>query len=57
MAVTGTCSEVFYLTLPEEIEVEGDPISQERATSSFRERFKALPEDQQIDIDVDDNVF
>lgn len=57
MGVTGTCAEVFYLALPEDLEVEDQPLTRDEAVAAFRERFVPVPEDERLDLDVDDNVF
>ena len=58
MPLTGSCAEVFWLTLPEEVELDTDqPLSRQDLVSSYRERFTPLPEDERLDVDVDDNVF
>jgi len=58
MAVTGTSAEVFFLTLPENVELDtDDPASKEQLVASFREKFVPLPPDALVDVDVDDNVF
>ena len=58
MTVTSTAAEVFFLTLPEEVDLDTDhPASREGLMASFRKKFVPLPEDKLIDADVDDNVF
>jgi hypothetical protein len=58
MAVTGTCAEVVFLTLPEEIEIDNEaPAPRDHLVSAFRERFTPVPDDQLLDADVDDNTF
>jgi hypothetical protein len=58
MTITTTAAEVFFLTLPEEVHFDTDhPASREALVASYRESFVPLPEAEQLDADVDDNVF
>jgi hypothetical protein len=58
VAVTGSCADVFFLTLPEEIEVDADQgVSRDELVEEFRARFQPVPDDELVDADVDDNVF
>jgi hypothetical protein len=58
MTVTGSSAEVFFLTLPEEVELDTDqPTSRDALVASFRDTFTPLPENDLVDADVDDNVF
>lgn len=57
MGVTGTCAEIYYLALPEQVDLEDNPMKREEAVASFRQRFRSVPEDQRVGVDVDDNLF
>lgn len=57
MGVTGTCAEIYYLALPEQVDLEDHPIARDDAIASFRNRFQPVPEDQRVGVDVDDNLF
>lgn len=57
-AVTRSCAETFFLTLPEEVELDTDePQEREEVVLAFRERLQSVPQDRQLDVDVEDNVF
>jgi hypothetical protein len=58
VAVTGTCAEVVFLTLPEEIEIDSDqPATRDELVAKFNERFTPVPDDKRLDADVEDNLF
>jgi hypothetical protein len=58
VAVTGTCADVFFLTLPEEIDFDSEQgVARDELVEEFNARFQPLPEDALVDADVDDNVF
>lgn len=58
VGVTGTCAEIFYLTLPEDIEIDSErPVAPGALGRVFSAAFIELPADQQLDADVDDDLF
>jgi hypothetical protein len=56
MIVAGSCAEVIFLTVPEDVELDTDQPTDDRAlVASFRKRHSVLPEADQVDVDVTGN--
>jgi hypothetical protein len=51
--LTTSSSDVFYLTTPEEVELDSDqPVSDQEMVSDLRARTQPMPREAVVDLDV-----
>jgi hypothetical protein len=56
--VTGSCAEIFHLTLPEDVELDTDvAVTSDQVVAAFRQTVRPMDEAEHVDLDVDDNLF